>query len=268
VSAWVDFGLYSLQAALLWMLLPAWAVRVLHPASTGPAHSSRANGLVRLLQAWGAMTLLALLAYRLGKVPPPLSATSLQRSDEEVLLMTSNLLLAIGLLVAGFGLWRFTRWLRETAPASFESGVQAFPLSRDDFLPRWRHHLAYALLLCALIARPLAGLFGHGDFATIWGNFFMSLVVALLLVFAAAGSAIRSPSLLDQVLGERWRWLEVNLCYLLMTNLALLEIAGLALEIAGQASRRHVALLVSVFISATLASLMLLSLRPRRNTVE
>jgi hypothetical protein len=29
MSAWVDFGLYSLQAVLLWIVVPAWAARAL-----------------------------------------------------------------------------------------------------------------------------------------------------------------------------------------------------------------------------------------------
>jgi len=269
VSEWVDFGLYALQAVLLWIVLPAWAVRILQPSAARiddadtPAAKRGGGGWVLALRAWGVLSVLALLAYRLDKVPPPFSAASLQRSEPEVLLMTSNLLLALGLLVAGYGLWRFTQWLREGAQPPVEAQTETFPPTRDDFLPRWRQYLAYALLLCALVARPAAGLLGPGGTRGIWGNFFMSLLVALLLLFAAAGSAIRSPNRLDAVLGERYRWREVNLCYLLMTTLALLEIAGVALDLAGEASRRHVALLVSAFVSITLLGLMLLPSRPR-----
>ena len=92
----------------------------------------------------------------------------------------------------------------------------------------------------------------------------MSIVVVVLLLFAAAGSVMRAPNHLDRALGPRYRWLEVSLCYLLLGNLALLEMASFALELSGLGSRRHVALLVAAFVSVTLGGVLLLaSLRPR-----
>lgn len=51
--------------------------------------------------------------------------------------------------------------------------------------------------------------------------------------------------------------MKVLSAYLLMTYLALLEMGGLALELAGLGSRRHAGLLVAGFVSLSLASLML-----------
>jgi hypothetical protein len=269
VSAWVDFGLYALQAALLWIVTPAWGARALRPLVTdrGQATSHRGAGWTGLLQAWGALSLLALLAARLDKIPSPLSAGALNRQDWEILLMTSNLMLALGLLFAGYGLWRFVRWLKDCAGEGDGMLEEAFPLRRDDFLPRRLQYLTYALLLCGFAARPIAALVHPEGAHNSWGSFFMGLVVSLLLFLAAAGSVMRAPNHLDRALGPRYRWLEVSICYLLMGNLALLELAGLALELSGLGSRRHVALLVA-FVSLTLAGLMLLSTRQHRAPAE
>lgn len=263
MSEWVDFGLYALQATLLWIVVPGWGARLLRPASAvhGDSPGPR-RGWVHSLRAWGALSVLVLLAYRLDKMPPPLSAASLHKPGWEALLMTSNLMLSLGLMFAGLGLWRLVRWLKDNAVPQ-PRPEEAFALTRDDFLPRWLQHLSYVLLLCALAARPVAGLARPDLIHDVWGSFLMGLMVAALLFFAAAGSVMRAPNRLDDILGERYRWLEVNVCYLLMTCLALIEIAGLALELSGTASRRAVALLVAGFVSLTLISLMLLSTRQR-----
>ncbi|MBK9252314.1 MAG: hypothetical protein IPM70_10675 [Proteobacteria bacterium] len=266
MSAWVDFGLYSLQAVLLWIVVPAWAARALRPLVTDntPATTHRGAGWVRLLQAWGALSVLLLLAYRLDAIPPPLSASALHKHDWEVQLMTSNLMLALGLLFAAYGLWRFVQWMKESAAAPEKDSAESFPLTRDDFLPRGLQYGVYGLLLAGLLARPLAGLIWPERVSDIWGSLFMSIVVVVLLLFAAAGSVMRAPNHLDRALGPRYRWLEVSLCYLLLGNLALLEMASFALELSGLGSRRHVALLVAAFVSVTLGGVLLLaSLRPR-----
>jgi hypothetical protein len=267
MSEWVDFGLYALQAVLLWIVLPAWGARFLQPLDAGNAaagtraQSRGTAGWIPALRAWGALSVLALLAYRLDLVPPPLSAAALHRSGPEALLMTSNLMLALGLLLAGFGVMGFARWLKESSSASEarESGV--FALTRDDLLPRRLQRLALALVLVALLARPAAGLIAPGRVHDIWGNFFTGLVLAALLFAAAGGSVMRAPNRLDRTLGLRWRQTEVGACYLLMGNLALLEISGLALELSGLQSRRALALLVAGFVCLTLVGLMLLSKR-------
>jgi len=260
MSEWVDFGLYSLQAVLLWIVLPAWGVRLLRPLSTEGSATSRAPGAgwIKGLRAWGILSVLVLLAYRLDKVPPPLSAASLHRTGFEALLMTSNLMLALGLLFAALGIRQLVLWLKQNAALQDDRADEGFPLNRDDLLPRALQYLAYALVLSALVARPVAGFLRPDRVHDIWGNFITGFALALLLFFTAAGSVLRAPNHLDRMLGEHWRRLEVGTCYLLMANLALLELAGLALELWGLGSRRHVALLVAVFVCVTLGCLMLL----------
>jgi hypothetical protein len=262
MSEWVDFGLYSLQAVLLWIVMPRWAARLLRPLESAGGRSS--SPWVNGLRAWGILSVLVLLAYRLDKVPPPLSAASLHKPGYEALLMTSNLMLALGLLFAAVGIWRFVQWFRENSSTAENGAGDVFPPTRDELLPRNLQYLAYALVLCALVARPIAGFIRNDLVHDIWGNFLTGLVLALLLFFAAAGSVMRAPNHLDRMLGERWRRLEVGICYLLMGNLALLELAGLALELSGLGTRRHVALLVAGFVSLTLGGLMLLSARPMK----
>jgi hypothetical protein len=263
MSEWVDFGLYALQATLLWMVLPAWGARFLRPASASGSGAPRGGAWVRVVQAWGAISLVLLLACRLGRFPPAAADTA-PRPAWETLLLASNVLLAIGALVAASGLWRFLRWLRTSETTAQGVAARVFPFTRDDFLPCWLQYLAGALVLLALLARPAAALVWPDRVHDVLGNFITGLVLAMLLFFAAGGSMMRAPHRLDQALGERYRQMEVGICYLLMTCLALLEIAGLLLELSDLRSRRHVALLLAGFMSVTLGSLMLLSLRPVR----
>jgi hypothetical protein len=266
MSEWVDFGLYSLQAVLLWIALPARGARLLRPldAEGGATPRRPGDAWIKGLHAWGILSVLVLLAYRLDKIPPPLSAASLHRTGFEALLMTSNLLLALGLLFSAIGVWRFVQWLKENSATPETLVEDAFPPTRDELLPRKLQYLAYALVLCALAARPIAGFIRPDRVRDIWGNLLTGLVLALLLFFAAAGSLMRAPNHLDRMLGDRWRRLEVGICYLLMGNLALLELTGLSLELSMLVSRRHVALLVAGFVSITLGGLILLSTRPMK----
>lgn len=258
MSEWVDFGLYALQAVLLWIVLPAWGARFLRPlAAAVPARGGGA--WIPALRAWGILSVLLLLACRLDRAPPPLSAAALRKPGWEALLMTSNLLLALGLAFAGYGALRLVRWLKQGAAARDAGAAETFPLTRDDFLSRGLQRLTLALVLAALLARPVAALFQTDRAADVLGNFITGLVIATLLFAAAGASVMRSPNALDRLLGERWRRTEVRLCYLLMANLALLEIAVLLLGLAGLGSRRAVALLVAALVCATLAGLMLLS---------
>ena len=234
MSEWVDFGLYSLQAVLLWIVVPHRGARILRPLQL------RGAAWVKVLQAWGLLSVLALL----------------RANGWQSLLRISILMLALGVLLAGYGVWKFLRWLQGSDPQP--QAEEAFPLSRDDMLPRSVQYLVYGLMLLALLARPVAGLIWPGVRGIV-GNLLTGLFVALLLFFSAAGSVMRAPNQLDRLLGPRYRQMEVRTCYLLMGNLALLQLASLWLELSGQASRRTGALLVSAFVSATLAGLVLLS---------
>lgn len=234
MSHWLDFCLYSLQAVMLWIVVPAWGTWFLRPLQ------QRTGMWVKVLRAWGLLSVVALLFA----------------NGWQSLLRISNLMLALGVALAGYGAWTFLRWLKSNEP---EPQVEeTFPLTRDDFLPRGLQYLIYGLLLVALLARPLAGLVWTGV-QDIWGNFLTVLVVAMLLFLSAAGSVMRAPNQLDRALGPRYRQMEVRICYLLMGSLALLQIASLSLELTGLASRRNGALLVSAFVSLTLAGFMLLS---------
>lgn len=262
MSEWVDFCLYSLQAALLWMVLPGWCARFFKPVMQHLGARPRRNPWVTALQIWGALSVLVLLAYQLEMVPPPLSASSLRATGWEALLMTSNLLLALGVLAAGLGVWSFVRKLQAN-PQTEQPEEPSFPLTRDDFLPRWLQNSVYVLLLIALCVRPIAGWLRPARVHDIWGNFFMGLVVAALLFVVAAGSVVRPANQLDRALGEGYRRLEVRICYLLMAYLALMQIAGVVLELCGYSSRRHAALVVTAFVSIALASLVLLPSKAR-----
>ena len=234
MSDWLDFCLYALQAVMLWIVVPAWGTWFLRPLQL------RTGLWVKVLRGWGVLSVAALLFA----------------NGWESLLRISYLMLALGVALAGYGVWTFLRWLKSNEPEAQEE--ETFALSRDDFLPRELQYLIYGLLLVALLARPVAGLLWPGV-QDIWGNLGTGLVVAMLLFLSASGSVMRAPNHLDRALGPRYRQMEVRICYLLMGCLALLQIASLSLELTGLDSRRNGALLVSAFVSITLGCFMLLS---------
>ncbi|MFO1503725.1 MAG: hypothetical protein U1F39_07890 [Steroidobacteraceae bacterium] len=264
MSEWVDFCLYSLQAVLLWIALPRCGSRFLRPAferasatdGAPPGRHATGGAWMPALQVWGVLSLMALLACRLGRVPPPLSADRLHLVGWEALLKTSNVMLVLGALPSILGARALLRRLKSLDHAG--SGEPALLRSRDDFLPRSTQYLVYALTLASLVAGPAAELAWPLRVQGAWGNSLTGLAMALLLFVAAAGSLMRAPNAMDLALGEDYRRLEIRACYLLMGCLALLQLGGLALELAGASSRRHVALLISTFVSITLAGFALL----------
>ena len=60
MSEWVDFGLYSLQAVMLWIALPAWGARLLQPLVPGSGATLRqpGDGWIKALRAMGIDPLL------------------------------------------------------------------------------------------------------------------------------------------------------------------------------------------------------------------
>lgn len=252
MNEWVDFGLYSLQAVLLWIAMPGWGARFLRPVLAEQSDArAGGGGWMQALRAWGVLSVLVLLAARL------------RGAGWQSLLIASNAMLGLGILWASVGARSLWRRLKASASLPKQADEQALPLTRDDFLPRRLQHLVHGLLLLALVVRLAAGLIWPERVRDAWGGFLTGLLLALLLFFTAAGSVMRAPNHLDRVLGERYRRMEVRACYLLMALLALLQLAGLGVELAGLDSRRSGALLVTAFVSLMLGSFLLLFPRLR-----
>jgi len=267
MSEWVDFCVYSIQALLLWIALPRWCARFTRPALLGRnpewvaanGHTvellERGGWWMKAIHGWGIVSVLALLACRLDRLPLP-PATRLHTPPWERLMTTNNLLMAFGLLLFGYGVWSFLRWMKRDVPLTELRHATLVPRTSDDFLPRWLQYLIYGLMLAGLIARPVLGYIQPGRLQNVWGNFFIGLIMAALLFLMQVGSVVRPPNHIDRLLGPRYRRMEVRICFALMAYLAILGMAGMYLEMSGFDTRRYGALLVAGFVCITLASCM------------
>jgi hypothetical protein len=121
-------------------------------------------------------------------------------------------------------------------------------------------------MLGSLVARPIAGFFQPARIEHAWGNFFMGLILMLLLFFAGMGSVVRAPNYMDSMIGPAYRRMEVRVCFGLMTLVALLGLANLAIELSMADTKRYGGVVISLFVTATLAGFMLLPAAPRNGS--
>jgi hypothetical protein len=275
MNEWIDCIVFSLQAAAMWIALPRWCARFTRPMlmDRNPEWALANPGTVAMLEhggwwmktirAWGLLTILVLVAFRLGLQPPALSPQALRTPLWEVLMTVGNLMTAVGLLLFGYGVVAYFRWQKQHVPLTERRQATLAPRSTDDYLPRWMQYLVYALMLVSLLARPVASFFQPGRIVDVWGNFFMGVVLMLLLFFVGMGSVMRAPNHMDRTIGPAYRRMEVRVCFGLMALMALLGLVNLAVELSVADPKRYGSVVISLFVTVTLAGFMLLPAAPR-----
>ena len=128
MNEWIDFSVFAIQAIVLWIALPRHAARFTRPmlfdrnpqwAAANPelvTKLERGGWWFKALQAWAIFTVLVLLLIRLELQPGFLTPSSLNTPGWEVLMKTSNALMALGFVLFGLGMWRNLRWLKRNVP--------------------------------------------------------------------------------------------------------------------------------------------------------
>ena len=221
---------------------------------------------MKTITAWGIVTVLVLLAFRLDLQPRVLSPQSLDTPSWEVLMTTSNLLLAVGLVLFFYGLVSGYRWVKRLVPLAERRQATLTPRSLDDFVPRWLQYLVYGLVAANILARPVVDAYYPGHLENVWGPVAIQIFISALAFLCTVGGVARAPNQFDRALGPAYRRMEVHIGFFLMMGLAISGIVYLWLEFSGVDTRRFGAVFTSLCVSACFAGFMLLPPARHNNT--
>jgi len=277
MSEWIDYFVYSTQAILLCIALPRWGARFTRPmlndrnpqwTAANPEIVSRLeNGgwWMKTIQAWGIVCVVVLLVFRLDLQPRVLSPQSLDTPSWEVLMTTSNFLLAVGLVLFFYGLWSSWRWVKRLVPLTERRQATLAPRSLDDYVPRWLQYLVYGLVAASIVARPLIDAYFPGQLKNVWGPVAIQIFISALAWLGAVAGVGRAPTQFDRALGPAYRRLEVRTCFVILAGLALCSLVFLWPEFSGVDMRRFGAVFTALSVSTFFAGFMLLPWLPRND---
>ena len=278
MSEWIDFVVYATQAILLCIALPRWGARFTRPmlndrnaewTAANPEIVARLeNGgwWMKTITAWGILTVLVLLTFRLELQPRVLLPESLDTPSWEVLMTTNNLLLAVGLVIFFYGLVSGYRWVKRLVPLAERRQATLTPRTLDHFVPRWLQYLVYGLVAANILARPMVDAYYPGQLKDVWGPVAIQIFMSAVAFLCTVGGVARAPNQFDRALGPAYRRMEVHIGFFLIMGLAISGIAYVWLELSGVDSRRYGAVFTSLCVSAFFAGFMLLPLVRHNNT--
>jgi hypothetical protein len=277
MSEWIDFLVYATQALMLYIALPRWGRRFTRPMLTDRnpqwtaanpeivAQLENGGWWMKAITTWGIITVLVLLAFRLDLQPQVLTPASLDTPSWEVLMSTSNLLLAVGLVIFFYGLVSSYRWVKRLVPLAERRQATLVPRSLDDFVPRWLQLLALVLVVTNILSRPLVEAFYPGHLKSVWGAFAIQIFMSVLAFLCIVGGVARAPNQFDRALGTAYRRLEVHIGFFILVGLAISGIAYAWLEFSGIDTRRYGAVFTSLCVSAAFAGFILLPVASRES---
>ena len=277
MNEWFDVIAYSIQAVMLWVAMPRWLGRFVRPMLTDRnpdwvasnpdiiGQFERGSWWYRALRTWGLLTVFMLVMFRLELQPASLATLIARQPLWQVLMTTSNLMLAAGLLLSGYGVVSFLRWQNREIPPGEPRQALLVPRTTDDYVPRRVQYLIYGMMAANLLARPVAGLFWPERIPDVWGNFAMGLVISVVLFLVGVGSVARAENHMDRILGPSYRRMEVRVAFGLMACVVAVGATALVLEITGLDSRRYGAVMIALYVSAALGLCMSLPTTPPKD---
>lgn len=280
MSEWIDFVVYATLPVIVCIALPRWGARFTRPmlndrnpewTAANPEIVGRLEDggwWMKTIQAWGIISVLVLLAFRLDLQPRALSPQSLDTPSWEVLMTTSNLLLAVGLVILCYGGVSSYRWVKRLVPLTERRQATLTPRSLDDFVPRWLRYLIYGLAVANILARPVVDACYPGHLKEVWGPVAIQIFISALAFLCTVGGVARAPNQFDRALGPAYRRMEVHIGFLLMSGLAISALIYLWLEFSGVESRRFATVFTSLCVSAFFAGFMLLPLARRSDHAD
>jgi hypothetical protein len=271
MSEWIDFGLYTLQIVLLWVLLPRkgaqfTAAMIVDRDADWPAKHPdvmqsllRSRWVLNTFYVYAALSIAVLSALRLGVQVPAFSRAA-DAPSWEVLKDTHGTLMILGLIMyfASFAAW--TRWLSVHVPLAAQRSASLKPRVAGDYLPRsWR--VGTEALTAAHIALWLVvGALGWAGGAKYWWSF--AFIAAMTVLFAVIAYLVprRRPGYYDRLFGEAYRHVEIRVAYFM--RLWWLPIGAVVMieRLTATDLARAGYLLIVSFVSVL--ALMLLRLRP------
>jgi hypothetical protein len=267
MSEWIDFVIYAAQAIVLWIYMPRWSARMALPmmrdrnAAWVDAHPDALAGVapgawfLNACYAWGVVTVLALLATRLGLQPPILLPRLAGAAGWKLLMTTNNMLLSLGLLGYLGGSAVFLRWLRKTVPQSQLRQATLQPRVIDDYVPRWFRMLVYVAIVAHLATWLCVGAadrFQHPDF---WPAFTGIAILTAVMFVLGRASVLRRPTLMDRSSGFDYRRAEIRVAFAIQLVVVGFGVMGLCKLLFGIDLQRAGTLAFAVFVATTLYSL-------------
>lgn len=266
MSEWIDFVIYAAQAMVLWFFMPRWGARMALPmmrdrnAAWVDAHpdalvrASPGAWFLKACYAWGTITVLALLATRLGLLPRDLLPHRADNADWQVLMSTNNLLLALGLIGYFSGAAVFMRWLKATVPPSPLRQARLQPRVIDDYVPRWLRTLVYVAIFAHLSTWLYVGAADRFRHPWFWPAFVGILVMTTVVFVLGHFTVRRRPSHMD-ALQRDYRRIEIRLAFAIQLVLVGLGAIGLCKVIYDIDLQRFGVLAFEVFVALAMYSL-------------
>jgi hypothetical protein len=273
MSEWIDFFVFSLQALVVWILLPRWgapsarfmlehrnpAWAEAHPQEV--ARLSRGGLFMPCLYAWGVLSVAVLLVVRLSVQAPFFMPFDAQTPGWERLQNTSNALISVGLIVMGLGFAISVRRLEREVPLGERRQASLAPRTAGQYAPRWALGVALGIAGAHLLAWVVVGLRGlqqsEGYWLIVGGMFFVTAVLYGVLRLGVA----RRPNHYDLALGPVYRRTEIRAYLAMIVFTSVMGMLGLYREVTGFDTDRMASLVVAAFIIAAVIRLTRLQIR-------
>jgi hypothetical protein len=208
MTEWVDFSVYAVMAVAYWFVSASWArAMVVQMVADRNEDWLAANGerVVTLLcgrwmvgstwfrrccYAWGAISLVALLARQLD-VWPASASRAAGSQPWEALKDVHATLLIIGLLGYFAIIVVSTRLIQKDVPLAERRRASLTPRTLRDFVPRWFSIGAYILVGLHLAAWIVVGILGLSASPDFWIRFAAPAMFSAILLLVAHATVDR-----------------------------------------------------------------------------
>ncbi|MDB5350267.1 MAG: hypothetical protein JWN86_1514 [Planctomycetota bacterium] len=248
MTEWVDFFVYGAMIVTYWFVFATWisGFTISMVADRNPdwlaAHPEFARQLIGSrwflwsCYAWGALSLVVLLAFQIGVWPRAISLAALQAPKWMVLKDINSTMLIVGLVYFFGCVGMFTRRLRREVPLAERRNATLERRSLDDFVPRWLRVATYTLAGIHLTAWLTVGVLRLYSTPGFWGQFVTLIVFSGVFFFFTRVSVNRPPIAMDRIFGPGYRRGEVRYAFAMEICAPAMFAVRLYQEVAGNAA--------------------------------
>jgi hypothetical protein len=208
MTEWIDFSVYAVMAAAYWFVSASWARTMVMQMVADrnedwlSVNGERAATLLRgrwmvgstwfrrSCYAWGAISLVALLARQLDVWPGSGSRTAGSQPWEALKDVHATLLI-IGLLCYFAIIVVATRLIQKDVPLAERRRASLTPRTMHDFVPRWFTIGAYLLVGLHLAAWIIVGILGLSSSPDFWIRCAAPALFSVILLLVAHATVDR-----------------------------------------------------------------------------
>jgi hypothetical protein len=276
MTDWIDFTVYFVFVAALWIVYPFAQTRLTIPliADRNPvwlaAHPEAAERIAASrLHVWisfalGAVSLAVLTAFQVGWWHPDYNAGLRAPSGWMVLwdLAISSMIAAL-VIGGGMGIRGFLR-LKKLVPLAPQRQATLERRSLDDYVPRAVRYAVYSAVVVNLVAWVAAAILGTHSSPVFWPRVVTMFVLSGFFWFFTAVSVARRPNVWDRLFASAYRCFEVRMtfgCQILTPIIGALRLYEEVNHTSLFDTSRAVQLCLAAFISYWLLQMSWLALR-------